>query len=194
MTQGMHPLGTGKYLPANAKFDIEMHYTTNGAEQTDQTEVGLYLLPEKPAHRLENLWVYDPNFKIKPGDADAHSHAAYGFKQNATLYSLMPHMHLRGRWMKFELLSPDGRRETLLSVPRYDFNWQRTYKLAKPRKIPAGSWVLVTGGYDNSSLNPANPDHSKTVRWGDQSFEEMFIGFLGVSWDSEPPSQATASR
>ena len=96
--------------------------------------------------------------------------------------------------MKFELLRPDGRREVLLSVPRYDFNWQRNYRLVTPRQVPAGSWLLVTGGYDNSARNPANPDPQKTVRWGDQSFEEMFIGFLGVSWDSEPASQVTANR
>ena len=87
--------------------------------------------------------------------------------------------------MKFELLLPDGTRETICSVPRYDFNWQRTYTLAKPKKIPAGSWVLVTGGYDNSFLNPANPDARKTVRWGDQSFEEMFLGLLNLTWEGE---------
>jgi hypothetical protein len=107
-------------------------------------------------------------------------------------------MHLRGKWMKFELLRPDGRRETVLNVPRYDFNWQRAYQLQQPRKIPAGTWLLISGGYDNSKQNPANPDPAKTVRWGDQSFEEMFIGFMWLTWDKEsthqPDPQARASR
>jgi peroxiredoxin len=184
-TMGWMPKGTGKYLPANAQFVIEMHYTPDGAATTDQTEVGLYFLPEPPQHRLTIAAAFDKDVNIKPGDANSDTYATYCFKEDATVYSFAPHMHLRGKWMKFELLRPDGRRETLLSVPRYDFNWQRTYKLAQPRKIPAGTWLLVSGGYDNSKLNPANPDPAKTVRWGDQSFEEMFIGFFWLTWDKE---------
>ena len=97
-------------------------------------------------------------------------------------------MHVRGRWMKFELLLPDGRRETVASVPRYDFNWQLTYALEKPRRIPAGTWVMLTGGFDNSPRNPANPDPKKTVHWGEQSWEEMFLGWYNVTWD--PPKVA----
>jgi peroxiredoxin len=193
-TQGWFPQGTGKFLPAGAKFDIEMHYTPNGAAQTDQTEIGLYLLPEQPAKRLASIAAYNRQVEIQPGDAAAETFAIYGFKRDATLYNVAPHMHLRGRWMTFELLRPDGRRETICSVPRYDFNWQQKYQLATPLKIPAGAWMLVTGGYDNSPLNPANPNPHQTVRWGDQSFEEMFTGFMGVTWDEEPLRQATAKQ
>jgi peroxiredoxin len=182
-TQGWTPKGTGKFLPANARFEIELHYTPNGTPQTDQTEVGFYLLPEKPAKVLETVAAYNTKFEIKPGDSSAETFAMYGFKQAAMLYNIAPHMHLRGRWMQFELLRPDGKRETICSVPRWDFNWQRTYKLTQPRRIPAGTWLLVTGSYDNSHRNPSNPDPSKTVRWGDQSFDEMFIGFLGITWE-----------
>lgn len=193
-TQGWFPTNSGKYLPARARFDLEMHYTANGTEQTDQTEIGIYLLPEKPASRFEAVPLADVTFEIPPGDPDSRTQALYCFKKPATLHSLTPHMHLRGKWMKFEALFPDGKRETLCSVPRYDFNWQRTYILNEPRKIPAGTWVMITGGYDNSGLNPANPDPKKTVHWGDQSFDEMFLGWYNVTWDLAAPKQTAALK
>ena len=101
-------------------------------------------------------------------------------------------MHLRGRWMKFEILYPDGRRETVCSVPRYDFNWQLTYALIKPLRIPAGTWVRLSGGYDNSARNPANPGPDRMIHWGEQSWDEMFLGWYNVTWDL-PPEKTTAS-
>ena len=98
-------------------------------------------------------------------------------------------MHLRGSWMKYEALYPDGNRETLLSVPRYDFNWQTTYRFATPKRVPKGTWLLCTGGFDNSSRNPSNPDAAKRVKWGDQSWDEMFIGFFQAS---DVPKEAPA--
>jgi hypothetical protein len=97
------------------------------------------------------------------------------------LYDLSPHMHLRGSWFKFEALYPNGKRETLLSVPRYDFNWQHNYRLKEPKRMPAGTWILCTGGFNNSTTNPYNPDAAIHVHWGDQSFDEMFIGFMGIA-------------
>ena len=90
-------------------------------------------------------------------------------------------MHLRGSWFKFQLLHPDGHKETLLSVPNYDFNWQTSYRLAEPRRVPAGTWMLCTGGHDNSSKNPNNPDPTQRVKWGLQSWDEMFMGFMTVA-------------
>jgi len=90
-------------------------------------------------------------------------------------------MHLRGSWFKFQLLYPDGRRETVLSVPQYDFNWQTSYRLATPKQVPAGTWMLCTGGHDNSAKNPNNPDPSKRIKWGLQSWDEMFMGFMTVA-------------
>lgn len=193
-TQGWFPTNTGKYIPAQARFDLEMHYTPNGTEQTDQTEVGLYLLPEKPAARFEAVPLIDFTFEIPPGDPDSRTQALYCFKRGATLYSLTPHMHLRGKWMKFEALHPNGKRELLCSVPRYDFNWQQTYELDKPRRIAPGTWVMISGGYDNSAQNPANPDPKKTVHWGEQSFDEMFLGWYNVAWDPEVPKQTAALK
>jgi hypothetical protein len=188
-TQGWYPKGAGKHLPKQARFDLELHYTPNGTPQTDQTEIGFYLLPEKPAVRFESVPVVNTGFELRPGDPDIPVNAMYGFTRDATLYSLTPHMHLRGKWMKFDVLYPDGHRETVCSVPRYDFAWQQTYVLEKPRKIPAGSWVMLTGAYDNSTRNPSNPDPKKTVYWGEQSWDEMFLGWYNVTWDSEPPKK-----
>ena len=190
-TQGRLPEGTGKLLPKNARFDIELHYTANGSEQTDESEVGLYLLPSKPARRFESVPMVNVGFEIKPGDPDSQTQAFHGFKNDATLYSVTPHMHLRGKWMRFDLMLPNGKRETLCSVPRYDFAWQQTYMFKEPKKVPAGSWIQITGGYDNSSLNPANPDPKKTVHWGDQSFDEMFLGYCNVAWEPETPKHAS---
>lgn len=194
-TQGAFPANSGKPIPANAVFDLELHYTTNGTPQTDQTEIGLYLLKEKPALRYESIPIANDTFEIRPGDASAPVQATFAFRRGATLHSVTPHMHLRGRSMKFELLGTDGRRETIASVPRYDFNWQLTYQLATPRRIPAGSWALLSGTFDNSKRNPANPDPNRTIRWGEQTFDEMFLGFYSVTWDPDSapaPKPATA--
>lgn len=191
VTQGWFPQNSGKFLPNNAKFDFEMHYTPNGAPRTDQTEIGLYLLKEKPAKRFESVPVVNTTFEIQPGDPNSQTEARYGFKRGATLHSVTPHMHLRGRSMKFEALYPDGRHETICSVPRYDFSWQLTYALDKPKKIAPGTWALLSGSWDNSPRNPANPNPKKTVHWGDQSFDEMFLGWYNVTWDEDRPAQAS---
>jgi len=191
-TRGFFPEGSGKLIPADAKFDFEMHYTPNGAPQTDQTEIGLYLLKEKPSKRFESVPVVNTTFEIQPGDPNSTAQGMYGFTRGATLHSVTPHMHLRGRSMKFEALFPDGKRETICSVPRYDFNWQLTYVLEKPKKIVPGTWALLSGSWDNSTRNPANPDPKKTIHWGDQSFDEMFLGWYNVTWDLDPPNQVAA--
>jgi hypothetical protein len=97
------------------------------------------------------------------------------------IYDLVPHMHLRGGYFQYEALFPDGKRETLLSVPRYDFNWQTEYRLAQPRRVPAGTWMLCSGAHDNSKQNPYNPDSTRRVKHGLQSHEEMFMGFMNVA-------------
>lgn len=193
-TQGWLPKGTGKHLPASARFDLEMHYTTCGTEETDQTEIGLYLLKEKPATRYESVPIANADFEIPPGVPNHEVSAMYCIPKNAILHSLTPHMHLRGRWMKFELLTPDGKRQTLCSVPRYDFNWQQTYVLNQPIPIRAGTWVLLTGGFDNSARNPANPDPSKAIHWGRQSWDEMFLGWCNVAWEPDESVARTATR
>lgn len=181
-----YPEGVAKRLPAGAELTLEMHYTTCGSEQTDQTQVAFYLAPGPQPYNVEVRSAWDLNLEASPGSDEARQSATYAFTKPAILYSMSPHMHVRGKWMRYELLLPNGEREVLLHVPRYDFNWQYAYALAKPRHIPAGAWLLVTGAFDNSSKNPANPDPKKRVRWGLQSWDEMFIGFFEAADDVEP--------
>jgi hypothetical protein len=181
LEQGEFPEGTGMFLPKGATFNFEVHYTPDGQPRTDRTEIGLYLAKEKPRMRLEVRAAHTRDLDIPPGDANAQHTATYFFKRDAMLYGLSPHMHVRGSWFKFELMTPDGKRETLLSVPSYDFNWQTSYRLEKPRRVPAGSWMLCTGAFDNSARNAHNPDATSRVRWGLQTWNEMFMGFIDVA-------------
>lgn len=183
-TPRRYPEGTGKLLKKGVKFHIDLHYITIGTPQTDQTEIGFYVLPEPPKVALESRAIWDAEISIPSGEPNLRASALASFDRDTLLYDLRPHMHWRGSWFKFELLYPDGKRETLLSVPRYDFNWQMTYVLAEPKRVPAGAWMLCSGGFDNSSRNPANPDPTKRVRWGEQSWDEMFIGHFSASVES----------
>ena len=187
------PENTGRFLSKGAQLDIEMHYTPDGAVRTDETEIGFYQLPAPPKMPLTTVAAINMDLNIPPGDADSRTHALVAIKKDSTLYSLSPHLHKRGSWMKFEALLPDGSRQTLLSVPHYDFNWQTEYYLAEPRHLAAGTWILCTGGFDNSALNPSNPNAAKRVKWGEQSFDEMFVGFMNVAETPDPPS-ASASN
>lgn len=173
-----YPAGVGKRLPAGAELTLEMHYTTCGSPQTDQTEVAFYLAPGPQPREVQVRRADEFDIQIPPGTDEARHVATYAFTRPATLYNLAPHMHVRGKWMRYELLRPDGRRETLLHVPRYDFKWQLGYSFVRPRTVPAGSWLLVTGAFDNSPGNPSNPDPAARVGFGLQSWNEMFIGFF----------------
>ena len=184
---------TGVFLPKGARFNFEIHYTTNGEPKTDETRVGLYLAKEPPKARLEVRATETRSLDIPPGASDARYETAMCFKRSAAIYELSPHMHSRGAWFRFHLLYPDGRRETALSVPNYDFNWQTGYRLAKPLHVPAGTWLYCSGGFDNSAKNPANPDPTKRVRWGPQSWNEMFMGFATVADDEDGKSASAGS-
>ena len=183
------PGGTGKFLPKGARFNFELHYNTTGKAETDRSELGLYFMSATPKMVLETRTAESRDLNIPPGEPDARSFCMYHFKRDTLIFDLIPHMHLRGSWFKYEALYPDGKRETLLSVPRYDFNWQTEYRFAEPKRVPAGTWMLCTGAHDNSTMNPANPDPKRRVKWGLQSHEEMFMGFMNVS---EIPQVATA--
>jgi hypothetical protein len=185
-----YPEGVAKRLPVGAGLTLEMHYTTCGSPQTDQTEVAFYLAPGPQRREVQIRRADDFNVDIPPGSDEARHAATYAFTKPASLYSLAPHMHVRGKWMRYELLLPNGRKETLLHVPRYDFKWQHGYGLAQPRRVPAGAWLLVTGAFDNSPQNPANPDPTKRVRFGLQSWEEMFIGFFEAADEPTPAAAA----
>ena len=191
-TTWKYPQGVARLLPANATLTAQVHYTTCGSEQIDQSEIAFYLAKGPHERSIETRNAAEWNLNIPAGSEDARHVATYAFRKPATLYSFMPHMHFRGKWMRYELLLPNGQKETLLYVPRFDFNWQLSYYLKQPRHVPAGSWLMVTGGHDNSKANPANPDPKKTVFFGEQTWEEMFIGWFEVA--DEPQSPVTAAQ
>jgi hypothetical protein len=180
-----YPENTGVLVKAGGEFRFQMHYTTSGKATTDKTKLGLYFHDEPPAHHLRQQVAI--NFRINiPAHSDNHQEQAYfEFDHDATLYMLFPHAHYRGKSSEFAVIYPDGREETILSVPKYDFNWQHSYSLDTPLNIPAGSRLLHRTRYDNSSRNLANPDPDINVNWGLQSAEEMLYGSFFFRWTNE---------
>jgi hypothetical protein len=173
-----YPANTGILLRKEADFLFQIHYTPNGKAVTDVTRLGLYFHDKPPQHALEMSVIYDTSLVI-PANTKSYSQTLDKvFDRDVMLYSLLPHSHLRGRAAKFTARYPDGREEILLSVPKYDFNWQPLYALNPPKLMPAGTRVVMDMTWDNSSQNPANPDPTKEVRWGDQTFEEMNVGWF----------------
>jgi peroxiredoxin len=176
------PQGAAKKIPKGAQLVFQMHYTPNGTEQTDQSCVGMIFAKEPPKAESRTRGIAQQAFLI-PKNADNHKVTSKTtFSKDAVLYSLFPHMHLRGKSFEFEVAYPDGKRDILLSVPRYDFGWQSNYVLEKPLSLPAGTKIECTAHFDNSAKNPNNPDPSRFVIWGEQTWEEMMIGFVEYSY------------
>jgi mono/diheme cytochrome c family protein len=175
--------GVGRMLTANSDIILQMHYTTNGEAAVDKTVVGMRFLKEPPSKLQRGGSVIQPRFVI-PAGAPAHEVRGSRVLQDDTIItSFTPHMHMRGKDMTYVAKYPDGRTETLLSVPKYDFNWQITYQLKEAKRMPKGTEIEVIAHYDNSPQNKFNPDPTKDVRWGDQTWEEMMIGFWGTVVD-----------
>lgn len=178
----IYPPGTAKLIPAGSNIVLQIHYSTFHGDfktpQTDRTIVGLIFAKEPPEKRAVTFTVPNQFFKIPAGAANHKVTAAYTFDREVQLISYMPHMHLRGKDMKYEVVFPDGRRETLLWVPKFEFNWQTVYRLKHPITIPKGTRIIVTAHFDNSAKNEHNPDPTKAVRWGDPSYDEMMIGWI----------------
>ena len=171
-----------RLIPAGSKLVFQMHYTPNGAETTDQSEAGLVFAdPKHVAKQVGLASALNWKFQIPPCAADYKVEASYHIPQDVTIYSLTPHMHWRGKSFRFTAIYPDKSQEVLLDVPRYDFNWQNTYLLAMPKFLPDGTDVVCKAHFDNSANNPVNPDPTETVRWGDQTFQEMVVGSFFVS-------------
>lgn len=176
---------SAKLIPAYSDIVLQMHYTANGKTPVqDQTRIGLTLASEPPQKRLMSAVVNGWHWAIPPGDPNYEAKASLTFGEPVELVFLQPHMHLRGKDMTIRLVYPGGKSETLLSVPHYDFNWQLVYYLDKPLRLPEGAKVEVTAHWDNSANNPANPDPTKTVKWGNQSWDEMLSVPMGVIIDN----------
>jgi hypothetical protein len=176
------PEGTAKFIPAGSRLLFQIHYTPNGVPQEDQSCVGLVFADPKTVKKeVSTEMVVNPRFEIPPHDPNHRVEATTTIEQDSLLLTLMPHTHLRGKAFKYEVVYPNGDRETLLDVPRYDFNWQNSYVLAKPKVLTKGTQLHCVAYYDNSTNNPSNPNPEATVRWGDQTWEEMMIGYFDVS-------------
>lgn len=174
--------GIAKRVPAGSALRFEMHYTPIGSPQEDLSSVGfLFTQADKVTHEILTLHAGTGDFELKPfTDNQIVTARSAASPKDLQLLAMSPHMHLRGKSFKYEALLPDGSREVLLNVPHYDFNWQTQYRLAEPRSFPEGTRLLCTAAFDNSEKNLANPDPSATVRWGDQSWDEMMLGYYDV--------------
>jgi hypothetical protein len=172
------PEGTAKRLPAGAWIMFEVHYTPNGTATQDQTRLGLVFADGPPEREVETTSVSTTRFAIPPG-ADNHEVVARRtFERAGRITAMLPHMHVRGKAFRYEVERADGSREILLDIPRYDFNWQLAYEPAEPVHVTPGDVLVGYAWYDNSAGNPANPDPTATVRFGEQTFEEMMFGFF----------------
>ena len=190
------PEGYAKRVPAGSRLVFQMHYTPNGTPQEDRSAVGLIFAdPQSVRWPVHTDQAANRRLEIPPGAENHKVEATRLFTQDTLLLALFPHMHLRGKAFRYTAVYPDGTREILLDVPHYDFNWQNSYEFVEPKRMPRGSRLLCEAWYDNSENNLANPDPTRTVRWGDQTWDEMMIGyFSSVRLDEALPVAGTAGE
>jgi len=176
--------GEGKLIKAGSDIVFEVHYTPNGKATRDQTRLGLVFAKTPPAERVLTLSASNGTFKIPPGDPDYKVDASFEVQKDVKLVALHPHMHSRGKSFEYRLTFPDGRTETILSVPAFNWHWQLWYNLTDPISLPRGTKIECTAHFDNSPGNPENPDPTKAVIWGQQSWDEMMVGFFNLKFDA----------
>ena len=188
-----YPDGGGIFLPADAAFEFQMHYTPVGRATVDETRMGIWVSEEKPKHEVFSMIILNPSIRIPAGAKEHKESASRVVSKDALLYSVLVHAHYRGKKMVVTAYYPNGKTEVLLSVPNYDFNWQTSYDLKEPKFIPAGTTLVQHQWWDNSAQNLANPDPTVEVTWGDQSFEEMLFGayLMRVLKEEELPAYKT---
>lgn len=170
--------GFAKYLPAGATLHFQMHYTPNGRAVHDQTRLGLTFAKAPPENIVKIASLSNHKISIPPRAPNHRESRRLYIPSDVEIMSFLPHMHLRGKAFRYDLLDPGGKRSTLLDIPEYDFNWQLQYRYTKPLLVKAGSTIEAVAWYDNSPDNPANPNPNETVKWGDQTDEEMLIGYI----------------
>jgi Copper type II ascorbate-dependent monooxygenase, C-terminal domain len=174
------PSNMAKFIPAGSDLVFQMHYTTNGTAAEDQTSVGLIFAKSPPPQRVLTLQLTNDKFVIPPGADDFRVEVHGTLPNDCTLLSLFPHMHLRGKRFEYNIVEKNGRLEPLLRV-NYHFHWQMSYRLAEPLPLKAGTTLQAVAWYDNSAKNPHNPDPTRSVIWGDQTTDEMMVGFFDVA-------------
>lgn len=186
----MNPEDTGGLLKAGSVLHLNMHYTPTGRETTDVSQVGVWFYPldAPPSERMSgNCACIFPNnwTTIPPNDPAAEQISQINIAQDAHLYSFTPHMHFRGKYMRFYADYPDGTREELINVAKYNYNWQLAYSYKEPKFVPAGTKITVVGAHDNSAQNPANPNPDRAVDWGNESWDEMFFGVVNYKFANQ---------
>jgi hypothetical protein len=182
------PPGQAKLIKAGSDLVLEIHYTTNGTASTDhESKFGLVFAREAPKERVLTLSATNGKFKIPAGAANYRVDSDFELGTAVKLASLHPHMHGRGKDFEYRIVYPTGETQTLLRVPRYNWQWQLWYILAQPLDLPKGSKIECTAHFDNSANNPDNADPTKEVGWGDQSWDEMMVGFFNLVFDASTP-------
>lgn len=189
----VYPHGTARKIPAGAKLNFQIHYHLDGKPETDDTSVGLIFAKQPPQQVARRIDLSNHMFRIPAGDPNHEVTECHTFTHDMYITSLTPHMHLRGKAMRISVTYPDGRQETLLNVPKYDFNWQITYREAEPVFIPKGTRLRIDAHFDNSANNPLNPDPAKVIRWGASSEVEMMDGWIEYTDAPVNPKPATLS-
>lgn len=193
------PPDTALRVPKGARLRLEMHYTPNGTAGKDRSAIGLTFAKDPPRFEMFLNEFANTAFEIPAHDGHFKAEATFRLRADARILSFSPHQHWRGKDFRYEVIYPDGTKQTLLSVPRWDFNWQNVYRLQEPLKVPKGAKLHAVAHWDNSAFNLRNPDPSKEVRFGLQSWEEMMVGFVTYVWErpetaaelaKNPPSMA----
>ncbi len=174
--------GVALKIPANSRLLWQIHYTPTGKPETDRSQLGIKFADTPPRYEHKVGHALNARFRIPPRSPQYAVRSSFTFPADAWMTSLTPHMHLRGKSFYYEARYPNGQKETLLSVPKYDFNWQTTYELAEAKPMPRGTQINCVATFDNSANNPANPNPNTAVGWGEQTWEEMMIGWFGFVW------------
>jgi hypothetical protein len=186
--------GTALKLAAGSTLIFQMHYTPTGKATTDRTRIAFKFAPRKPHTEVHIASLVNGGLHIPAGAASHRVDAEMTLGQDVTMWSMLPHTHVRGIRWEYQAIYPDGRTETVLAVPNYDFNWQTDYVFKQPLKLPKGSKLHATAWYDNSAANKSNPDASKDVWWGDQTWEEMMYTGLTFSIDAMPVTPTAGEK
>jgi hypothetical protein len=195
----IEPANTGGLLRVGSKLALQLHYTTNGKATTDASEIGLWFYPDDqvPVERMsgECACIFTNTWKnIPPFVADHEMQQTITIPKDAYIYSMLPHMHFRGKRMRFYAEYPDGKKQELLNIAQYNYNWQLNYELSEPLRVPAGTKIRAVAAFDNSTQNKANPDPSRSVPWGQQSWDEMFFGSVTYKFVDQSSAKMSAAQ
>ncbi len=188
------PAGSAVKIKAGSILTLQVHYTANGKDAEDITSVGLIFAKAAPRREMINSAFINATFVLPAGDGNKEVDSAIEFTQDTHIWALFPHTHLRGKSWEYRMVYPDGHSEVVLSVPKYDFSWQTYYEFTTPLAAPKGARLEAVAHYDNSPNNPSNPDATKDVHWGDQTWQEMQYSGITYTVDEKPAESTTGGN